>query len=79
MYPGISVSKNGGEKHEKYIKIKLQDHFITLIPVQGLFFSVSVNDADFKAGVTSLSMILQIPPHTDHLEQLKVRRRIKLT
>lgn len=76
MYPGISVSKNGGVKRKKYIKIKLQDHFITLIPVQGLFFSVSVNDADFKAGVTSLSMILQIPPHTDHLKQLKVRRWI---
>ena len=32
----------------------------------------SVNDPDFKAGVTSLAMMLQIPPYEDHLEQLKV-------
>lgn len=28
-------------------------------------------DAEFKAGVTSLTMLLQIPPHHEHLEQLK--------
>nr|XP_022329450.1 UPF0568 protein C14orf166-like [Crassostrea virginica] len=33
--------------------------------------TLDFNDADFKAGITSLSMILQIPPHNDHLEQLK--------
>ncbi|ESP00602.1 hypothetical protein LOTGIDRAFT_112115 [Lottia gigantea] len=29
------------------------------------------NDPDFKAGVTSLSMLLKVPPHSDHLVQLK--------
>ncbi|KAL4237381.1 hypothetical protein ACF0H5_002099 [Mactra antiquata] len=29
------------------------------------------DDPDFKAGVTSLAMLLQIPPYHDHLEQLK--------
>lgn len=41
MYPGISVSKNGVVKHKNYIKIKLQDHFVTLIPVHGFFFCFS--------------------------------------
>lgn len=68
------MSQNEGVKCKNYLKIK---QIITLIPVNFCF--VSVNDADFKAGVTSLSMILQIPPHTDHLEQLKVRRRIKFS
>lgn len=68
------MSQNEGVKCKNYLKIK---QIITLIPVK--IFFVSVNDADFKAGVTSLSMILQIPPHTDHLEQLKVRRRIKFS
>ena len=27
--------------------------------------------AEFKAGVTSLCMLLHVPPHKDHLEQLK--------
>lgn len=38
-----------------------------------LSIPISVNDPDFKAGVTSLAMMLQIPPYNDHLEQLKVR------
>ncbi|KAK6180422.1 hypothetical protein SNE40_012582 [Patella caerulea] len=29
------------------------------------------HDPDFKAGVTSLSMLLKIPPHSDHLVMLK--------
>lgn len=33
--------------------------------------SLDFDDADFKAGVASLAMMLQIPPHPDHLEQLK--------
>lgn len=33
--------------------------------------SLDFNDPDFKAGVTSLAMKLQIPPYQDHLEQLK--------
>lgn len=37
--------------------------------------SFSVNDPDFKAGITSLAMMLQIPPFDDHLEQLKVNKQ----
>ena len=33
--------------------------------------NLNFEDAEFKAGVTSLSMLLQVPPHKDHLEQLK--------
>lgn len=33
--------------------------------------NLNFDDAEFKAGVTSLSMLLQIPPHKDHIEQLK--------
>lgn len=33
--------------------------------------NLDFNDADFKAGVASLSMILKVPPHANHLEQLK--------
>lgn len=33
--------------------------------------NLNFDDAEFKAGVTSLSMLLQVPPHKDHLEQLK--------
>ena len=32
---------------------------------------IDVNDPDFKAGVTSLAGLLQIPPHSDHTEVLK--------
>lgn len=43
------------------------------IYVQNVFFLSLVDDPDFKAGIQSLSMILQVPPYQDHLEQLKVR------
>ncbi|XP_045179239.2 RNA transcription, translation and transport factor protein-like [Mercenaria mercenaria] len=33
--------------------------------------ALDFEDPDFKAGVTSLAMMLQIPPYHDHLEQLK--------
>ncbi|KAH3844395.1 RNA transcription, translation and transport factor protein-like [Dreissena polymorpha] len=33
--------------------------------------NLDFNDPDFKAGVTSLAMMLQIPPYADHLEQMK--------
>ncbi|KAK2165013.1 hypothetical protein LSH36_56g04029 [Paralvinella palmiformis] len=36
-----------------------------------LEYGDKVNDPDFKAGVTSLASLLQIPPHADHLTQLK--------
>ena len=35
-------------------------------------FHITVDDPDFKAGIASLSMILQVPPYNSHLEQLKV-------
>lgn len=33
--------------------------------------TLNFEDADFKAGVASLAMLMQIPPHLDHLQQLK--------
>ncbi|KAK7104114.1 hypothetical protein V1264_018883 [Littorina saxatilis] len=33
--------------------------------------NLDFESAELKAGVTSLSMLLQVPPHPDHLEQLK--------
>ena len=33
--------------------------------------NLNFDDPDFKAGIASLSMILQVPPYNDHLEQLK--------
>ncbi|KAH9496201.1 hypothetical protein Btru_010493 [Bulinus truncatus] len=33
--------------------------------------NLDFNSAEFKAGITSLAMLLQIPPHSDHLEMLK--------
>lgn len=33
--------------------------------------NLDFNDPDFKAGVASLASLLQIPPHPDHLTQLK--------
>ena len=47
---------------------------INMINLLILLLNISVNDPDFKAGVTSLSMLLQVPPHTDHLELLKVTK-----
>ncbi|XP_062621883.1 RNA transcription, translation and transport factor protein-like isoform X1 [Saccostrea cucullata] len=41
------------------------------VPSSNPLDNLDFNDPDFKAGITSLSMILQIPPHADHLEQLK--------
>ena len=38
-----------------------------------LFICFSVDDPDFKAGVASLALLLQVPPYHDHLEQLKVK------
>lgn len=55
MYPGISLSKNGGVKRKKYIKIKLQDHFITLIPVHGFFFL-------FQSMMQILRLVLHLYP-----------------
>ena len=33
--------------------------------------AIDVNDSDFKAGVTSLAGLLQIPPHSDHTQVVK--------
>lgn len=33
--------------------------------------ALNFDDADFKAGVASLAMLMQVPPHQDHLQQLK--------
>jgi len=52
---------------EKYQQKKAQSAGKSNNPLDALDFE----DAEFKAGITSLSMLLQIPPHHDHLEQLK--------
>jgi hypothetical protein len=46
--------------------------------VSDYLFCITVDDPDFKAGIASLSMILQVPPYNDHLEQLKVNYYIWL-
>ncbi|KAK3609276.1 hypothetical protein CHS0354_001876 [Potamilus streckersoni] len=33
--------------------------------------NLNFDDPDFKAGIASLSVLLQIPPHQDHVEMLK--------
>lgn len=56
-----AVSK---EKVQKALAAGVQ---VSSNPLDNLDFQ----SAEFKAGVTSLAMLLQVPPHKDHLEQLK--------
>ncbi|XP_048737186.1 RNA transcription, translation and transport factor protein-like isoform X2 [Ostrea edulis] len=70
---GYAIRLEYGD-HEEYkaadpskVAMSQSDRVPSANPIDNLDF----NDADFKAGITSLSMILQIPPHADHLEQLK--------
>ena len=58
-----------------WLHFQLLFYFVLYLVMKLLFKNIimfSVNDPDFKAGVTSLAMMLQIPPYEDHLEQLKV-------
>ncbi|XP_069118119.1 RNA transcription, translation and transport factor protein-like [Argopecten irradians] len=71
---GYAVRLDYGDSVDQYktvtpdsVKVKAAAPAGSTNPLDNLDF----NDADFKAGVASLSMILKVPPHTDHLEQLK--------
>ncbi|CAI9739332.1 Hypothetical predicted protein [Octopus vulgaris] len=72
---GYAVRLEYGDNLEKYKvatadsvkRLKADGKTQSSNPLDNLDF----NDPHFKAGIASLSMILQIPPHPDHLEQLK--------
>ncbi|XP_033735834.1 RNA transcription, translation and transport factor protein-like [Pecten maximus] len=71
---GYAVRLDYGDSVDQYktvtpdsVKAKAAAPAGSTNPLDNLDF----NDADFKAGVASLSMILKVPPHADHLEQLK--------
>ncbi|KAK3093651.1 hypothetical protein FSP39_018471 [Pinctada imbricata] len=71
-----SVRLEYGDDVEKYKEVKGggQTQNSTEVPKgqsSNPLDNLDFNDADFKAGVASLSMLLQVPPYTDHLEQLK--------
>uniref|UniRef100_K1PKI9 Uncharacterized protein n=1 Tax=Magallana gigas TaxID=29159 RepID=K1PKI9_MAGGI len=71
---GYAIRLEYGDNVEEYKKADPSNIAMTeagRVPSTNPLDNLDFNDADFKAGVTSLSMILQIPPHTDHLEQLK--------
>jgi len=72
---GYAVRLEYGDDAEKYKAItpeKFQQRKANKIgestnPLDALDFE----DAEFKAGITSLAMLLQVPPHPCHQEQLK--------
>ncbi|XP_052766969.1 RNA transcription, translation and transport factor protein-like [Mya arenaria] len=74
---GYAVRLDFGDEVEKYKTIKpntLKSSSAAAPPTSqssNPLDSLDFNDPDFKAGVTSLAMMLQIPPYQDHLEQLK--------
>ncbi|XP_059173370.1 RNA transcription, translation and transport factor protein-like [Physella acuta] len=64
---GDGLEKYKNVTPEKYQQRKNQLQGESSNPLDSLDF----DSAEFKAGVTSLAMLLQVPPHQDHLEQLK--------
>lgn len=72
---GYAVRLEYGDNQEKYKmasseavkKLKADGKGQSANPLDNLDFS----DPHFKAGIASLAMMLQVPPHPDHLEQLK--------
>lgn len=72
---GYAVRLEYGDNQEKYKpasaeivkKLKAAGKGQSANPLDNLDF----NDPHFKAGIASLAMLLQVPPHPDHLEQLK--------
>ncbi|RUS73633.1 hypothetical protein EGW08_018606, partial [Elysia chlorotica] len=65
---GDNVEKYSNITPEKFLGRQSQNTGQSSNPLENLDF----NDPQFKAGVTSLSMMLKIPPHENHLEMLKV-------
>ncbi|KAK3737924.1 hypothetical protein RRG08_028549 [Elysia crispata] len=64
---GDNAEKYSSVTPEKFLERQSQNTRQSSNPLENLDF----NDPQFKAGVTSLSMMLKIPPHENHLEMLK--------
>ncbi|GFR99055.1 UPF0568 protein C14orf166 homolog [Elysia marginata] len=64
---GDNVEEFSNITPEKFLERQSQSNGQSSNPLENLDF----NDPQFKAGVTSLSMMLKIPPHDNHLEMLK--------
>lgn len=71
---GYAVRLEHGDDAEAYRAVtrsSVEQAVSTSGPSSNPLDKLNFDDAEFKAGVTSLSMLLQVPPHKDHLEQLK--------
>ncbi|XP_076463429.1 RNA transcription, translation and transport factor protein-like [Babylonia areolata] len=71
---GYAVRLEHGDDAESYravTKETVQKAQAAGAPSSNPLDNLDFQSAEFKAGVTSLAMLLQIPPHKDHLEQLK--------
>lgn len=64
---GDNVEKYSSITPEKFVEHQSQNVGQSTNPLENLDFY----DPQFKAGITSLSMLLKIPPHDNHLEMLK--------
>ncbi|XP_013080615.2 RNA transcription, translation and transport factor protein-like [Biomphalaria glabrata] len=64
---GDQVDKYKSATPESFKERKEQQLSKSINPLDNLDF----NSPEFKAGITSLAMMLQIPPHSNHLEMLK--------
>lgn len=74
---GYAVRLEYGDEVDKFRNIKPQcfDKTDSSQKPQGQssnpIDNLNFDDPDFKAGVASLALLLQVPPYHDHLEQLK--------
>ncbi|XP_041353205.1 RNA transcription, translation and transport factor protein-like isoform X2 [Gigantopelta aegis] len=72
---GYAVRLEYGDNVEKYKAVTPESVHLCRTGVSGQasnpLETLNFDDPNFKAGVTSLCMMLQIPPHPDHLQQLK--------
>ncbi|KAL8611085.1 hypothetical protein ACOMHN_064375 [Nucella lapillus] len=59
------------EKYRTVTKETVEKALAAGAPSSNPLDNLDFQGAEFKAGVMSLAMLLQIPPHKDHLEQLK--------
>ncbi|CAL1542556.1 unnamed protein product [Lymnaea stagnalis] len=64
---GDGVDKYKNVTPEKFQELKTKQAGASSNPLDNLDF----NSPEFRAGITSLAMMLQIPPYQDHLEVLK--------
>lgn len=74
---GYAVRLEYGDEVEKFKAIKPQafdkstGSQTPAGPSSNPIDNLNFDDPDFKAGVASLALLLQVPPYHDHLEQLK--------